>query len=276
MIQRLEPLHEHPARPRPGEWLAEHGEPGQSFAEYLDDHPVMPDPEHGPGKRRILYVQPLGVLTATQHRMVELAGEYMHAFFGLDVRMKPPLSLELLPASARRIHPSWGTKQILTSSVLDDVLAPRLPDDAAAYISFTASDLWPGKGWNFVFGQASLRDRVGVWSIYRNGDPDESDQAFRLALLRTLKVAVHESGHMFSLHHCTAHACVMAGSNSLDESDRHPLWLCPQCLAKIAWATHADVAARYRRLHAIAERNGLRREADFFLRSLDALAQPSP
>ncbi len=31
--------------------------------------------------------------------------------------------------------------------------------------------LHAGKGWNFVFGQASLQDRVGVWSLHRQVDP---------------------------------------------------------------------------------------------------------
>ena len=67
---------------------------------------------------------------------------------------------------------------------------------------------------------ANLRDRVGVWSIHRYGDPDASKSAYKLTLERALKVAVHETSHMFSLRHCTAYECVMGGSNSLDESDR--------------------------------------------------------
>ena len=52
---------------------------------------------------------------------------------------------------------------------------PRRPEDAVAVLGLTTSDLWPGEGWNFVFGQASLRDRIGVWSLYRFGDPERSD-----------------------------------------------------------------------------------------------------
>jgi archaemetzincin len=146
-----------------------------------------------------------------------------------------------------------------------------------AYIAFTASDLWPGEGWNFVFGQATLRDRVGVWSIQRNGDPDESPAAFQLALLRTLKIAMHEAGHMFSIAHCTAYRCLMAGTNSLEESDRAPLWLCPECMAKIAWATHADPVLRYLRLAQFCDAQGFRNEATFFRRSarvIEAQARP--
>ena len=38
--EKLRPLADPLPRPRPGDWLAEHPEPGQTFAEYLDAHPV--------------------------------------------------------------------------------------------------------------------------------------------------------------------------------------------------------------------------------------------
>jgi archaemetzincin len=272
-IQKLAPLHVRLRAPKPGDWLAEHDEPGQTFAQYRAADPVTPDVV-GEGKRRHLYLQPLGALTKTQRSIVDTTGEYMRRFFGLEVRQLPELSLSLVPKSARRVHPDWGVPQILTSFILEKLLVPRLPDDAAALISFTASDLWPGEGWNFVFGQASLRDRVGVWSIYRYGDPEEGARAFKRTLTRALKVAVHETGHMFSLEHCTAYECVMGGSNSLDESDRRPLELCPECMAKICWATERDPIARYRDLQAFAAEHGFTDEAAFFGRSIAALEKP--
>jgi archaemetzincin len=172
------------------------------------------------------------------------------------------------------VHPSWGDRQILTGFVLDRVLAPRLPDDAAVYLALTASDLWPGEGWNFVFGQASLRKRVGVWSIYRNGDPDAAGAAFRLCLLRTLKTASHETGHMFSMLHCTEYECGMCGSNHREESDRRPLAFCPECAAKVSWATGSDMGdmkGRFRGLAAFCRANGLVPEAEFYESSLRAL-----
>jgi archaemetzincin len=272
-IAKLAPLHKKLGAPARGDWLAEHEEPGQTFAEYRASNPVTPDVD-GPGKRRLLYIQPLGPLTKTQRSIVDLTGDYMRRFFGLEVRVRDELPLSLVPDSARRIHPTWGVPQILTSYVLEKLLVPRLPEDAAAFISFTASDLWPGEGWNFVFGQASLRDRVGVWSIYRYGDPEASKSAFKLALRRALKVAVHETGHMFSLRHCTAYECVMGGSNNLDESDRRPLWLCPECTAKICWATKRDPMALFRELGAFAEQHGFPEDGEFFRRSIAALEKP--
>jgi archaemetzincin len=155
--------------------------------------------------------------------------------------------------------------------VLDKVLRPRLPADACVYIALTTSDLWPGEGWNFVFGQASLSERVGVWSIARNGDPHGNDPEFRLCLLRTLKTASHETGHMFSMQHCTLYECNMCGSNHREEADRRPLWLCPHCLAKLCHATGADPIRRFKDLAAFSKRAGLKTEQEFYEKSLAVL-----
>ncbi len=81
-----------------------------------------------------------------------------------------------IPAHTKRKHPEWGDRQLLSSYILDDLLLPDRPDDALAYLALTARDLWPGDGWNFVFGEGKLRDRVGVWSIYRNGHPVKGEE----------------------------------------------------------------------------------------------------
>jgi len=157
-IPRLVPLHTKLGKPGSRDWLSQHREPGQTFKEYLACRPVRPV-----GKRDVIYVQPLGKFTKTQRRIVELTAGFMKLYFNTRVKIRKDLPLSVVPPKARRTHPSRGDKQILTTYVLDDVLYPRLPKDAAVYIAFTASDLWPGRGWNFVFGQASLRRRVGVW-----------------------------------------------------------------------------------------------------------------
>ena len=266
MIEKLRPLHSKLDNPQPGDWLAEHDEPGQTFQEYLDCNPVTPR-----GQRRVIYVQPLGDFTKTQRQVVNLTADFMGLYFNLPVKIKEDLPLSLIPERARRIHPYWRMPQILSTYVLDAVLIPRLPKDAAAYIAFTASDLWPGLGWNFVFGQASTRDRVGVWSIYRNGDPDESRAAFQLCLLRTMKTAVHETGHMFSMLHCTLYQCCMCGSNHREESDKRPITLCPECLAKLCWATKTDPGERYKKLTEFFEKYGFTKEAAFCKKSILAL-----
>lgn len=265
-MAKLRPLHKSLGKPAPADWLAHHDEPGQTFAQYLASKPNVPDE-----RRRTITIQPLGDMTDAQKKIVAATAEFIGLYFNLPVKVNDPLEAAVVPAKARRTHPTWGDKQMLSTYILDDVLRPRLAKDAFAMIAFTAEDLWPEEGWNFVFGQASLRDRVGVWSLYRFGDPAVGEVAFRKCLLRTMKTGTHELGHMFSMVHCTTYECNMCGSNSLTESDRRPLALCPECLAKTCWATGADPIDRFRGLSAFCRARGLTAEADFYDLSLRAL-----
>lgn len=267
-IEKLRAIHTILGPAQPGDWLARYKEPGQTFDEYLAAKPVTPR-----GKRRFLYIQPLGDFTATQKKIVTLTADFMGRYFNLPVKIQKDLPLSTIPATAQRVHPQWGDKQILSTYVLDDLLAPKLPDDAAACIAFTSQDLWPGEGWNFVFGQASLRQRVGVWSIYRNGNPDKDAASFRLCLLRTLKTATHETGHMFSIQHCIKYECNMCGSNSRTESDKRPLEVCPECVAKILWATQTDAIERFKKLAEFCKAEGLTPEQEFYEKSITTLQE---
>ena len=267
-FRKLVALHKPLGPPQPGDWLASQEEKGEEYAEYVRGRPVRAE-----GQRRVLYVQPLGDFNPTERKIVQLTAEYMGIFFQLPVRVRGDLPLAVIPERARRKHPAWGMRQILSTYVLSDVLKPRLPADAVAMIALTTSDLWPGEGWNFVFGQASLADRVGVWSIHRFGDPRKNEDALRLTLRRTLGTATHETGHMFSMAHCIFYECSMCGSNSLVEADRYPLWLCPHCLAKLCYATGANPEKRFKDLIAFAKAHGLAREAEFWQKSLSAIEQ---
>lgn len=255
LITTLTPLHKKLGKPRSGDWLASKPEPGQAFAQYRRAVPIRPRPP-----RDVLYVQPLGPMNEQQTKIVQQTAEFMRAYFQTKTVVLKSLPLSLVPESARRRSRGYGT-QLLTGHIRNKILRRRLPKDAAAIIAFTALDLWPGKGWNFVFGEASLRQRVAVWSIARNGDPARGDTAYRLCLLRTLKTATHETGHMFSIQHCIAFECNMCGSMSQEESDRHPLALCPQCVAKICWGCGADPKARYQELIRMSREFGLQAEA---------------
>ena len=255
--EAVKPLHESLRPPRPGDWLSMNEEPGQTLEEYLAGQPTTAD-----GARRTLYVQPLGEFTEGQRRLVELVADYMGRFYGLPVRVNAALPLSLVPHTERRLQ--WGVEQIRTGYVLTDILRPRLPEDAAALIAFTASDLYPDETMNFVFGQASLSERVGVWSVARFGDPEASVEEFRVCLRRTMKLATHETGHMFSIRHCALYECNMNGSNHMEETDRHPVDYCPECVAKLFRATRADPRARYSRLEEFCHSQGLTAERAFF------------
>lgn len=258
-------------KPAPGEWLAEYEELGQSYTDYVAADPVRPE-----GTRRILVLQPLGPFTKEEAKVLEQVAEFCGLYFGVSVRVERPI-LDLDPrfSRERRAGPLiW--RQFLTGYLNGDVLKPRLPPDALAYLGVTMHDLYPGDSWNFVFGQAQLRGRVGVFSLARYfpafyGEPP-TPEAHQQGLRRSMAVLAHESGHMFSMYHFVWFRCLMQGSNSLPELDSRTLDLCPICLRKLQWGLGFDVAAREARLRDFYRRHGLEEDAarvDERLRRLD-------
>jgi archaemetzincin len=83
---------------------------------------------------------------------------------------------------------------------------------------------------NFVFGQADVAGGVAVVSTHRLRPQfyGEAPDA-RLLAERTLKEAVHETGHLLGLGHCPDRACVMWFSNSIKETDAKGLSFCGGC-----------------------------------------------
>ena len=249
--------------PGPGDWLAVHREPGQSFADFVRSRPNRPE-----GARMVLVLQPLGRLTGRGGPDPETLRRFTEAFFGLETQVLPAIDLSLVPITSRRVQGLRG-RQVLTGDVLD-LLRANLPEHAFCLIGVTMEDLYPGPGWNYVFGQASLRDRVAVYSFVRYlpqfwgepaGDPT-------LVLRRSCKVLAHETAHAFGILHCTAAMCLMNGSNHLEESDSRPLHLCPEDLRKLEWSVGFDVLERYRRLAALYRELGFTDEAAWIERRL--------
>jgi len=266
IYERLISIHQVKKAPGPYDWLTHHPEPGQTFSDYINGNTNRPDE-----RRKYIYVALLGDFDAKRKEIIDKTSEYISKYYGLGVKYTGPISLSIIPANARRVHPKTKDKQVLSTYVIDKVLRPILPDDGFCLIAFTTSDLWPGQGWNFVFGQASIEDRVGVWSIYRNGDPNKSGKESRLCLRRTMSTGVHEIGHMFSMHHCIYFECMMNGSNHRMESDSRPLHLCPVCLRKLIWNTDVLVQRRYKELMKFYDRYGFNEDKLFIKRSLKAM-----
>jgi archaemetzincin len=245
------------SKPMPNEWLATFKEDGQTFEEYINENPTLPTAE-----RKTLYIQPIGRFDKTQLETIKLAAEYMQAFFNLPVKLLPEKTFaKTLPFKSYRTNKYTKNKQIRTGYVLEEILQPALPTDAAALIGFTDEDLYPNESFNYVFGQASFEKRVGIWSLSRLAENARGEQF----LTRTLKIAVHETGHMFSIAHCTKYECVMSGTNHLTETDKRPIDACPECMAKICWMTGYQPEIRYENLANFCKSTGLKIEADKFV-----------
>src|SRR4030095_14818201 len=194
---------------------------------------------------------------------LEKLREFAAAFFAMEIKTLPSVPIQNFPT---RRNPFTRNQQILTTDVLR-FLKARIPADAFCVLAITMEDLYPEPSWNFVFGQASLRDRVGVYSFARY-DPafygEARTSVYEVLLFRrSCKVLAHETSHMFGLTHCTFFNCLMNGSNHLAESDRRPLHLCPVCLRKLQWSIDFDVVERYSALEHVARSDGFADETDW-------------
>ena len=265
LIRHLEPLDVGLNKPRPGEWLFEHPEQGQTFEAYKQFNPVSPD-----AVRKHIYLQPIGTLTPIQNDVLRYTAEYLQVFFGLKTIIAAPISDGVIPTRARRHHPETG-EQLLTTYILYDILQKSIPPDAIVVMAVTAKDLYPSDKWNFVFGQASIKKRVGVSSIYRFTDTEMDSVTYPLCLERLIKTSSHEISHMFSCQHCTHAVCVMNGSNSLWESDQKPNRLCSECHYKLYWNLGFDIKDRLAALDQFFIKHKLRADHRVISKDLDRI-----
>jgi archaemetzincin len=226
------------------DWLTSHPEEGQSLDEHRADCVVVTG--------RVIYLVPTEELGADGQRVMDQLEPLLAAHFQLKVKRLPALKSALAGEHERKRD--FG-RQWLTADTLEALRALR-PADAAAVMAVTSVDLYPDPEWNFVFGEASYEDRVGVMSLARSGDMKSEPL---VVLERTYTTGMHEIGHMMQLLHCVAWECPMNGSNHQDEADSRPLEPCPHCLAKLMHATGLEPKKRWTELRAAFEAAGLTR-----------------
>lgn len=274
--------------PKPGDWLAEHHETGQSFDDFVRSKPNRPDK-----KRSKIYLQPLGEFGFPQSGvppngkipLVQTLKEFAEAYFSMPVDVLRCLSLSEHNITTR-INQLTQKQQILAGDILA-ILQKNIPRsvagataDAFCVFAITMEDLYPEPSWNFVFGQATLGERVGVYSFARydpafygqqQGEDYKGPRSAgiqKLILRRSCKILAHETGHMFGLTHCIYFDCVLNGSNHLAESDARPAYLCPVCLRKLQHSIGFDVTSRYGNLFSFYKKVGFDDEAQWVTKRL--------
>ncbi|XP_061471600.1 archaemetzincin-2 isoform X2 [Rhineura floridana] len=293
------------------DWICSHPEPTQDFAQfYHDPCRKMPTPQ----KNRI-YVQPIGsfgdsrVSTDVYMKWLKDYGEAF--YYGLTVRILGPVPVSHT-GCAFRVNEYTRNLQIHAGHLLN-YLKKQKPSDAFCIVGIMMIDLYPKDSWNFIFGQASLTEGMGIFSFARYDsefysanykgtlktakkllpsdysvfDGYYTPEITSKLLLRSCKTLTHEIGHIFGLHHCQWLQCVMQGSNHLEESDQRPLDLCPICLRKLQSALGFSIAERYKALQRWMEeeatgteeglsneaRSGLQKPVEAFKESYDWIAK---
>jgi archaemetzincin len=111
-----------------------------------------------------------------------------------------------------------------------DILAymeKRVPKDAYCVMGITLKDIYPGDSWNFVYGWAKYKARVGIFSFLRWDEEfaggDKKEIGWNLILYPSMRTMVHEIGHMFGITHCVYNRCLMNGFNHIEENYLNPL-----------------------------------------------------
>ena len=243
------------------DWLGIARERGQTFERFTRATSNRCDP----GCARF-YLQPLGEFSPEGSRLLQRLQRFGSAFFAHDVQLLPPLAVDSRITTRRNRF--TDVLQLKTRDLLP-LVAGEAPPDACCVLGITAHDLYPHDTWSFVFGEALVDDRVGVFSIARY-DPRFYGQAADpvLVLRRSCKVLAHETCHMLGMFHCVFFNCLMNGSNHLAESDRRPLHLCPVDLRKLHWSLGFDVCDRYHRLLTFWREAGVPAEAQWIERRL--------
>ncbi|XP_003465285.1 archaemetzincin-2 isoform X1 [Cavia porcellus] len=254
------------------DWITSHPEAPQDFEAFFSNpYRKTPSPE-----KHSIYIQSIGALGNTRvisEEYIKWLKGYCEAFFyGLKVKLLEPVSVSATRCSFR-VNDHTHNLQIHAGQILN-FLKKKKPNDAFCVVGITMIDLYPRDSWNFVFGQASLTDGVGIFSFARYGrdfytshyegkvkklqKKSSNDYSIfdnycvpevtSVLLLRSCKTLTHEIGHIFGLRHCQWLTCLMQGSNHLEEADRRPLNLCPICLRKLQCAIGFSIVERYKAL----------------------------
>jgi archaemetzincin len=170
---------------------------------------------------KYLYVAASPEVRPEDHRMV---GGRLSAEFGLPVR-----EIEI-PAIDFAFEPV--RKQYSSTAVLEMELRV-LPADAGRLLAVTDRDLFVPV-LTFLFGQAQLGGRVGVLSFARlrqefYGFPPNRE----LFVERAAKEALHETGHMLGLVHCSDRSCAMSLATNIRQIDMKLAAFCARCKARL-------------------------------------------
>ncbi|CAF1478911.1 unnamed protein product [Rotaria sordida] len=264
--------------PNHGDWLRYHEEKGQTLKAF--EQTTSKAVPHS--TFNTIYIQPVGSFNHPRAAPLNVIIQFARIFFaGCEVELLPTIDF----SKDMKYRENHGIKQYRTDDFYNYLSQTRYFRDTSREllcVAVTMTDIYPDESWNFVYGEARVKDGLGVYSFARL-DPlfSESSQILlsvpltkeeRIVMLRhCIKILLHELGHLFGLNHCIYFICLMNGANNQIEMDRQTLYLCPVCLRKLYSTLYFDVRHMYENFVYLCEIYGLEEERLWYRKRLNCI-----
>ncbi len=154
---------------------------------------------------------------------VQSVAAYILGYLNIETDILSPLEHPAYAYDKKRLQYNAG--------IILESLEPMPFDDYLKIVCLLDADLFVPI-LTYVYGEARQRGKHALISINRlKKNPDGSVPPIDLILERTAKIAFHELGHLFDLHHCMDKRCLMSFLATLKDLDDTPLYFCRYCTA---------------------------------------------
>lgn len=144
--------------PESGDWLFSHKQKPQPYDAYKTPYINFLTPE-----KKTIYLLPFGKFNKD---FMDKLVMFCAAFYpNTLVKILPEQDLMKSIPNIRKRKNVYGDQYIC-----DDILAYMktcVPDDAYCVMGITLQDIYPGPNWNYVYGWATYKARVGIFSFVR-------------------------------------------------------------------------------------------------------------
>jgi archaemetzincin len=167
--------------------------------------------------------KPIGVVPLGEvcELTVKSIAAHILGYFQLDALVLPPMEHPMYAYNERRHQYDAGAiitaMESLSFPQCDKIIGVM---DLDLYIPIFVH----------VLGEARQGGGAALVSIYRlKPSSSPSQEGLNLQMERAAKVALHELGHLYDLHHCMDSLCLMHFSGGLEDLDQTPLYLCRYC-----------------------------------------------
>ncbi len=167
---------------------------------------------------------------------IEMLGFYDSIFYKRlkeDVESRLPLEVELYE-SLYDISKAFNEErnQYYTPDILQHLVEMHDGDHTFRMAILNVDIFNPV--FKYVYGEAQLRGRISVVSLFRLHEELYTGEADpNLLFSRSMKEIYHELGHNLGLVHCLDWDCVMHTSTSVEEIDIKGGFYCQTCFKKL-------------------------------------------